>query len=115
MGINHILLEVFCLKNIDSNVSKPRPEFCTAEEDPEYPGDLEPGYGCLANKCPFIDFTTCEHTLCYINEKSEMEYGILFGGDMGGVDDTARIERWKNMSVEAVDQTYDEFIRQTEK
>ena len=114
MGFNHVLLEVFCLKNIDANVCKPRPEFCTAAEDPEYPGDWEPGYGCLFHKCPFVDFTSCENTLCYINEKSEMEHGILFGGDMGCEDDTAGIERWKKMSIDAVERTYQEFMKSKE-
>ena len=40
-----------------------------------------------------------------------MEYGILFGGDMGGVDDTAGIERWKIMSIDAVERTYQEFMK----
>ena len=107
MGINHVLLEVFCLKKIDGNVSKPCPEFCTAAEDPEYPGDLEPGYHCLANRCPFVDFTTCENTFCYINESSEMEHGILF--DCESYPD--KVGRWKQMSVEAVDRTYDDLMK----
>lgn len=108
MGINHVLLEVFCLKNTDENVSKLLPEFCTAVEGPEYPSDLEPGYSCLANRCPFMDFTTCEHTLCYINKKSEMEHGILF--DYENYPD--EVECWKQASVEAVERTYQEFMKE---
>ena len=111
MGINHVLLELWCLKKIDEHAHKPYPPFCTGAADPNYPDDREPNFNCLRCKCPFVDFTTCEDTFCYINEKSEMEHGILFGGDMGGEDDTAGIERWKNMSIDAVERTYQEFMK----
>lgn len=114
MMFNHILLEVYCLKGIEANSSKPLPEFCTSPEYPEYPNDHEPNYGCLENQCPFVAFTSCENTLCYINEKSEMESGILFSSDIGSENDAAEIERWKKMSVEAVERTYDAFLKEKE-
>ena len=109
MEINHVLLEIWCNKNLDwnSNDTKPFPEFC--KNRGEYAS-----YDCLFHKCPFVDFTSCENTLCYINENSEMEQGILFGGDMGGEDDTAGIERWKNMSIDAIERTYQEFMESKE-
>ena len=54
-----------------------------------------------------MDFTTCEDTFCYINEKSEMEYGILFDSETY----PDEVERWKQMSIEAVDRTYDELMK----
>ena len=105
MSINHVLLEVYCTKNWDykGNNEKPFPAFCRNQG--EYAS-----YDCLFNRCPFVDFTSCEHTLCYINEKSEMEYGILFDYEQYPDD----VERWKQMSVEAVDRTYEEFMKEKE-
>ncbi len=102
--IKHILLEVFCLKNTDHNAEKALPEYCSE------PGCLS--FDCLRRKCPFVDFTGCENTLCYINEKSEMEEGILFGGDMEiDGDNTDNIERWKRISTNAVLSSYEEYMR----
>ena len=103
--INHILLEVFCLKNTDYNVEKALPEYCSEPDCPSY--------DCLRRKCPFLDFTSCENTLCYINEKSEMEEGVLFGGDMEiDGDNTYNIERWKRISTDSVLSSYEEYIRE---
>ena len=107
MGINHVLLELWCLKKIDEHAHKPYPAFCTGTAAPDYPDDREPNFNCLRCKCPFVDFTTCEDTFCYINEKSEMEHGILF--DYESYPD--KVGRWKQMSVEAVDRTYDELMK----
>ncbi|MBE6949075.1 MAG: hypothetical protein E7456_04440 [Ruminococcaceae bacterium] len=103
--INHILLEVFCLKNADFNVNKPLPKYCANADCPSYE--------CIRRKCPFLDFTSCENTLCYINEKSEMEEGILFGGDMeSDGDNKHNIERWKQISFNAIIASYEEYMRQ---
>lgn len=103
--LNHILLEVFCLKETDQNADKPLPEYCTAKDCPSYE--------CLLRKCPFLDFTSCENSLCYINEKSEMEAGILFGGDMeSGGDRTQNLNLWKGISIDAVNRAYETYMRQ---
>ena len=102
--ISHILLEVVCLKNTDYNTEKALPEYCSEPDCPSY--------DCLRMKCPFVDFTSCENTLCYINEKSEMEEGILFGGDMEvDGDNTSNLERWKHISTNAVLSSYEKYMR----
>lgn len=103
--LNHILLEVFCLKDADENASKPLPEYCAAHN--------APSYACLRRKCPYLDFTSCENTLCYINERSEMETGISFGGDMECEgDNTQNLKCWKSMSIDAVNASYEKYMRQ---
>ena len=103
--INHILLEVFCMKNTDFNVDKPLPEYCVEQDCPSYE--------CLRRKCPFLDFTSCENALCYVNEKAEVEEGILFGGDMETEgDNTQNLERWKQISTDAVNRSYETYMRQ---
>lgn len=106
--MNHIFLEVFCMKDADCNTNKPLPEFCTERGNPSYE--------CLRSNCPFFDFTSCENTLCYINEKAEMETGILFGGDMEtDGDNTQNLELWKRISVDAVNASYQAYMRQRKK
>ena len=106
---NHILLEVFCLKDTDEHAEKARPEYCKSEEN-------NPSYACLLHGCPFHAFTSCENTLCYINERSEVEEGVLFGGEMESKDDNAEcLKRWKKISVEAVKAAYEEYMRQKSK
>jgi hypothetical protein len=101
----HVLLEIFCLKNTDQNQDKDLPEFC--------PEVCVPGYHCLQHQCPFLAFTSCENTLCYINEKAEMEAGVLFGGDMESEgDNTQNLNLWKSISVDAINVAYEEYMRQ---
>lgn len=106
--INHILLEVYCLKNTDFNVKKPLPEYCANADCPSYE--------CLRRKCPFLDFTSCENTLCYINQKAEMEKGIIFGGDMETDGDNAQnIKYWKQISADTIIAAYEDYMRQKSK
>lgn len=103
--INHVLLEIFCMKDADYNTDKPLPEYCTAQN--------APSYECLFRNCPYLAFTSCENTLCYINEKAEMEEGILFGGDMEtDGDNTQNLELWKQISLDAVNASYESYMRQ---
>lgn len=103
--LNHVLLEIFCLKDTDRNQDKDLPEFC--------PEVCVPGYHCLQHRCPFLDFTSCENTLCYINEKSEMEAGFLFGGDMKISENSSEeLNLWKSISVDAVNGAYEAYMKQ---
>jgi hypothetical protein len=98
-------LEVFCLKAAEENEGKPLPEYCNAPK--------VPSYECLRRKCPYLDFTSCENTLCYINERSEIETGILFGGDMECEgDNTQNLNIWKTISIDAVNASYEKYMRQ---
>ena len=93
------------MKDTDYNSEKPLPEFCVEQDSPSYE--------CLRRNCPFLDFTSCENTLCYINEKAEMEEGVLFGGDMEtDGDNTRNLECWKRISVDAINTSYETYMRQ---
>ena len=103
--INHVLLEIFCMKDTDYNADKSLPEYCIAPDSPSYE--------CLFRKCPYLDFTSCENALCYINDKSEMEAGILFGGDMeSNGDNSQNLNLWKSISIDAVNASYQSYMRQ---
>lgn len=102
--LNHVLLELFCLKETDENVNKNRPSYCNS-------ADNNPSYACLKYDCPYLAFTSCENTLCYINELSEMEDGILFGGEMvkdGNID--VLLKRWKEISLEKIQDAYSQYM-----
>ncbi len=98
--MNHILLEIFCLKDTDEHADKPLPDFCKCAD--------ESRYECLSNNCPYIAFTSCENTLCYINERSEAEEIVSLGEE----DD---IELWKDISLKAIDKAYKEFLDKEER
>ena len=102
--LNHVLLELFCLKGSDENVNENRPQYCKST-------DNNPSYSCLKNDCPYLAYTTCENTLCYINELSEMEDGILFGGEM--VKDKSfenSLNRWKEISLKTIQDAYKKYM-----
>lgn len=93
---NHILLEVYCTKNYDENLSKSQPTFCCSDE-------CMPKYNCLFNKCPFISFTSHENALCYINENSEAEEII-------SLDQNDNLQLWKEISKNKMNEAYDCFV-----
>lgn len=104
MVLNHILLELYCLKESDENVNADRPQYCIST-------DSTPSYACLKNNCPYLAYTTCENTLCYINGLSEMEDGILFGGEMvkdNAFDDS--LIRWKKISLKVIQDAYKQYM-----
>lgn len=107
--INRILLELYCLKDADSNSELDRPQYCQSAIN-------KPSYFCLLKNCPFLDYTTCENTLCYINEESEMEEGISLGGEMLNGDDFDHlIKRWKECSLNAIDDAYERHMKMISK
>lgn len=97
--INHILIEAFCLKNIDKYAHEPYPSFCPTE------GKCAT-FQCLFHKCKYIDFTSCEDTLCYIGEASDEVYGVTFGGNMEEGNPNIGIETWKDISISKIDEAY---------
>ncbi|MBS6447329.1 MAG: hypothetical protein KH382_07035 [Clostridiales bacterium] len=93
--MNHILLELYCLKE-DGEVC------CSNIKGPNYL--------CLKNNCKFLDYTTCENTFCYINEKSEMEEGISFGGEMIKNNVNEDVDNWKKISLKKIEEGYMEYM-----
>ena len=97
--VNHVLLEVFCLKNIDEHSNKPLPDFCKC------PG--APKYECLFYNCPYMSFTSCENSLCYINEKSEPEEIVSLSEESVN---SENLDLWKNLSIDAINNTYKKYM-----
>ena len=104
MMINHVLLEVFCTKDFDKNASEPYPPFCTTK------GECAT-YQCLFNTCKFVDFTSCEDTLCYIGRASDEVFGISYGGDMEDGDTNIGIEEWEKIAIAKINEAYREFMK----
>ena len=101
--MSHVLLEVFCTKNFDRNVKAPLPDFC--------PGNgCRPSYHCLSHRCPYLDFTSCENTLCYIGKQSDMECGILFGGDMEEGNPAVGLDAWQEIAKAKIEEAYDQYM-----
>ena len=63
-----------------------------------------------------MDFTSCENVLCYVNERSEVEEGVFFGGEMMKAGDDARLlELWKKISLEKIERAYEAYMEQRKK
>ena len=101
--INHILIEAFCLKDIDEHAHEPFPPFCPTE-------GKYATFQCLSPKCKYVDFTSCENTLCYIGDTSDELYGVTYGGDMEEGNTNIGLEEWKNISISKIKEAYTLFI-----
>ena len=103
--MNHILLECYCLKETERYAGEKSPAFCA--------GKKEPTYDCLKHRCKYLDFTSCENTLCYIDDAAEMAYGIIFGGEMTSHgEENGDIARWRNTAIEKIDEAYDVYMKE---
>jgi hypothetical protein len=99
--INHVLLEVYCWK--DEHPEAPYPPFCPTK-------GKYAAYPCLFHKCPYVDFTSCEDTLCYIGREADEVYGISFGGDMEEGPSAVGVDTWEQIAVAKIDEAYEEFM-----
>ena len=108
--INHILIELFCRRNYNANSPIEIPSFCESD-------DCSPKYECLLNKCPYLDFTSHENALCYINEDSETEEIITLGGDML-LDESNDCEKerllWKQICLQKIEEAYQMYMEKIE-
>ena len=66
--INHVLLELFCLKSRDDKTKE-----CNLDC---------PAYECLVKKCPYCSFTSHENALCYVDNLANASHIISLGGEM---------------------------------
>ena len=67
--MNFVLLETYCTKNFTGNKAKEPPVF--------FFFFYIPGYKCIANNCPYLDFTSAENAFAYIGEDSASKEEIL--------------------------------------
>ena len=103
--MNQILLEIFCLKNVDNHNNALIPSFCCNKEG-------TPSYNCLLNGCKYLGVTTCENTFCYVGENSDVEYGISFGGEMM-TNNTCESElkaKWRSIALSKINEAYDDYM-----
>lgn len=98
----HILLEVYCEWE-----NKKELDMCDLPCGEK--SENLPTYQCLFNRCPYVAFTSCENTLCYIGKNSEAEELISFGGEMGDTD--LEISEWEKICADKINEAYDEYMR----
>lgn len=101
--INHVLLELFCLKS---------------REDQTKECDLDcPTYECLVNKCPFCSFTSHENALCYVNDQGYANHIISLGNEMlpQCMNPNDAQKTWEKIAVEAIEEAYDKYIKEISK
>ena len=97
--INHVLLELFCLKSRDDQIKE-----C----------DLDcPTYECLVNKCQFCAFTSHANALCYVNDHGCANHIISLGNEMLpqclNPNDAKKI--WEKIAVESIEKAYDKYMK----
>lgn len=99
--INHVLLELVCLKTRDDQTKK-----C----DLDYPT-----YECLVERCSFCSFTSHENALCYIDNFANASHIISLGGEMlpDTIDKQKAEELWEGISIRAIDRAYEEYMKET--
>ena len=100
---NHILIEAYCLKKDNDKT--------------DCPVDYIPQYSCLFNRCPYLGFTSHENAFCYVNEKSEAEYSIAYGGEMitPKLSVESAILLWKQISKNKIEEGYQEYLSEIKK
>ena len=101
---NHIMLEVYCLKDLEENTKKENTDNCS---------ECTPGYSCLENKCPYVTFTSYENALCYVNQNSTCEESIALGEET--LSNKKLVSLWKDIACKKINEAYDEFLKQKNK
>ena len=97
---NQILLEVYCSKGQeDTSVECP----CAQTN-----GECLPTYQCLLNNCRFASFTSHENALCYINDASQADKIMSFGGEMlpEGADEKLAKSLWRKIACDKIEEAY---------
>lgn len=99
--INHILLELFCIKGIESKDNTD----CVLNV---------PTYECLVKGCKFCSFTSHENALCYVNNEGNSKDIISLGNEMipDFVDKSKAEKLWEQISIEALEEAYDKYMNE---
>ena len=102
----HVLLEIYCTLCLsDDSVEKELT--CRTNKH-------TPSFECLSTQCPYVTFTSCENSFCYIGKQSQVEAMISFGGEMQKGNDArnlhSSIELWKEIATKKIDEAYDEYM-----
>lgn len=102
---NQLLLDVFCFKQLQANKNKPVPVFCQSSDD------FVPTYNCIFNDCPYVGYKTTRNALTYTNTDGEVEKILSLSQerDTDGFVEPEIEEKWKEISLKALQQARDEF------
>ena len=98
--INHVLLELFCLKSRDDQTTE-----C----------DLNcPTYECLVKRCSFCSFTSNENAMCYVNDHGCANHIISLGNEMlpQSINPNDAKKTWEKIAIEAIDKAYDKYMKE---
>ena len=98
-----VLLEVYCRKEKLNNHLECTDCRCL---------ERSPGYDCLYKHCPYVAFTSCENSLCYVNDKSIAQEIISFGGEMAShpLSVAEGITLWRDISIKKINEAYNEYM-----
>ena len=94
--MNFVFLETYCLKRFAENDAKEFPDFCTR--------DCIPGYPCIRNNCPYLDFTSAENAFAYVGKDSSSMEEILLSEE----DD---LQLWETICRKKIKEAWAEYIR----
>ena len=94
--MNWVLLETYCLKRFAENDAKAKPDFCNR--------DGIPGYFCLANGCPYLDFTSAENAFAYIGTDASSKEEIL-------LDKEADLQLWETICRKKIKEAWEEYVQ----
>jgi len=94
--MNFVFLETYCKKHFSENESKELPHFCA--------GNCIPGYTCIQNNCPYLDFTSAENAFAYIGKDSSSKEEILLGED-------ADLQLWETICRKKINEAWEEYIK----
>lgn len=94
---DYILLEAHCCFDGETTGEvKPRPSSCNQQEIPEF--------SCLANKCPYFQYTSAEYAFAYFGKESSSKHEILLGEE-------SDIELWESICRRKIDEAWEEYSK----
>ncbi len=98
--INHVLLELVCLKSRDDKTKE-----CYLDC---------PTYECLVKRCPFCSFTSHENALCYVNDQGCANHIISLGNEMlsKSINQNEAKQIWEKIAIEAIERAYDKYMKE---
>lgn len=103
MFYNHILIEAYCTKDVDS----------------EDAVECELGFNkininCFVPICPHLGITPCQNEISITDSDGIAAHWIGFGGDMSSDDETQRkkdLARWEKLCISKINEAYEIYMK----
>ena len=106
MKMKHVLLEIYCNCNTESENEKP---ICCNGI----------GNGCMENNCKYLSYTNCPYEIAFAGCTGVIESFddcIGFGGEMEPETNNSSeremlLKEWKSICKKKIDEAYDEYMK----